>query len=74
MLAQIVLTKHIYLIDNVPTGEFDSNHKFLQPARHIPHTSPTHDRNMSLAEGYIFYQLRSMKNVQCIMYSPVANK
>ena len=35
---------------------------------------PTHDRNISPTEGYTFAQLRSMQNVQTLMYSPDANK
>ena len=59
-LAQIGLIKNIYLIDDIPTGNFDSNHNVLQPTRHIPYTNPTHDRNMSYVEGCIFFQLTSI--------------
>ena len=33
-----------------------------------------HDRNINLVEGYTFAQLRSMQNVQTLMYSPGTNK
>ena len=44
------------------------------PTRLIPSTNPTHDRNISPIKGYTFTQLKSMQNVQTLMYSPGANK
>ena len=68
------MIKHIHLIDDIPTGKFDSNHKFLQPTRHIAPTNHTHDRNMRPVERYTLSQLKPMQNVQYLMYSTGANK
>ena len=76
-LIQIGLIKRVNIIEedtDLTSNEFESDHKFFHPTRHIPPTNPTHDRNMSPVEGYTFSQLRSMQNVQCLMYSVGANK
>ena len=56
------------------SGDFETNHDLLKTMRHIPSINPTHDRKMSPVEGYTFVQLRSMQNVENLLYSPGANK
>ena len=73
-LAEIGMIRHVNLIDGIPSGDFETDHDLLKSTRHIPPTNPTHDRNMSPVEGYTFAQLRSMQNVQSLLYSPGANK
>ena len=73
-LAEIRIIKHVNLIEGVPSGNFETDHDFLKPTRHIPPTNPIDGHNMSPVEGYTFAQLRSMQNVQSLLYSPVTNK
>ena len=73
-LAEIGMIKYVNLIDGDSSGDFETNHDLLKTMRHIPSINPTHDRKMSPVEGYTFVQLRSMQNVENLLYSPGANK
>ena len=68
------MIRHVNIVNGISLGKFETDHDFLKPTRHIPPTNPTHDRNISPGETYIFAHLRSMQNVQSILYSPGANK
>ena len=68
------MIRHVNLIDGIPSGEFETDHDFLKPTRHMPTSNPTHDCNTSPVEGYTFAQSRSIQNVQSLLYSPGANK
>ena len=45
-------------------------HQELKQTLHIPPTTPFHDCSMSTVEGYTFTKLRSMQNIQSLLYSP----
>ena len=43
---------------------FRSTLPFFHPQRHVPPTNPTNDVNISPVEGYTFYVMKSMQNIQ----------
>ena len=72
---RLIKCSHVEPIQENGTGvSFTTTHLLLNPVRHIPHTNPANDKNISPVTGKTMFVRKSMKNTQWLTQCSGLNK